>query len=88
MDGPTNGPTTGPKWDVCPAAKPSANVGPGISTFTGCPAAMAADIDGQRSGSTPRICTLGLMVLTARAMPAIREASIHTTTTTTTTTTI
>mmetsp|Transcript_17211 Transcript_17211/g.42356 ORF Transcript_17211/g.42356 Transcript_17211/m.42356 type:complete len:417 (-) Transcript_17211:535-1785(-) len=59
------GPTVG-------TARPSARVGPGISTRTGIPAAMAAAMEAQRSGSTPTIITLGLMVLTASAMPAMR----------------
>mmetsp|Transcript_2278 Transcript_2278/g.8045 ORF Transcript_2278/g.8045 Transcript_2278/m.8045 type:complete len:309 (+) Transcript_2278:1285-2211(+) len=53
-------------------ARPSASVGPGIWTMTGSPAAMAADMDAHRSGSTPMICTSGLRVLIASAAPAMR----------------
>ena len=52
-------------------ARPSISVGPGIVTGTTSPASIAAAIDGHRSGSTPMICTRGLIVFTARAMPAI-----------------
>mmetsp|Transcript_8444 Transcript_8444/g.35325 ORF Transcript_8444/g.35325 Transcript_8444/m.35325 type:complete len:447 (+) Transcript_8444:1363-2703(+) len=58
------GPTAG-------TARPSASVGPGIVTLTTSPASIAAAMDAQRLGSTPMICTFGLMVLTASATPAM-----------------
>ena len=58
------GPTVG-------TARPSARVGPGMVTFVALPSRIAAAMLGHRSGSTPMICTFGLMVFTASAMPAM-----------------
>mmetsp|Transcript_12956 Transcript_12956/g.40379 ORF Transcript_12956/g.40379 Transcript_12956/m.40379 type:complete len:217 (+) Transcript_12956:218-868(+) len=52
-------------------ARPSASVGPGISTHAGLPASSAARSEAQREGSTAITRTSGRSVLTASRMPAM-----------------